>query len=299
MKPRNLTADDKSQIQALLKDFVDTFASQSKAIARLEHCSEAVVINILNDKWNSISDSMWLNVGNQVGWKQRKVVNIVETLAFQTVILYMTIAKEEGAFFSIVSKGGRGKTVASDHFEMMHRNNGVFKINCETYFTKRIFLQKVLAQLGKKNATGSLYELYELVVRELNRIDSPLLVIDQVGKLPIPVLLFFIALYNDLNGKCGLVWLSTEDIVKTIDKGLRRSAQGFQELQSRYGGTHIMLPDADLTEFRQMCHMNGITHEEKVMEIFNSFGGDLRIFDRQHLKNKVLKTLNKYTKKAA
>ncbi|MGQ0738256.1 MAG: AAA family ATPase [Bacteroidota bacterium] len=299
MKQTQLTGVEKTHIQNLLRDFVETFSSQSKAVARLDNVSEAVVVNMLTDKWTSISDAMWINVGNQVGWKERKMKAIVETLAFQTVILYMTIAKEEGAFFSLISKGGRGKTVASDFFEAQHRNNDVFKVNCETYFTKRIFLQKLLAQIGKKNANGSLQELYDMVVYEVKRREHPLLIIDQVGKLPIPVLLFFIALYNDLAGSCGIIWLSTEDIVKIIEKGLRRKAPGFQELESRYGATHIELPDADKNEVFQLCRVNGITDAEEMHRIWNSFGGDLRIFDRQHLKSKILKNLSKYTKKAA
>lgn len=299
MKHTALTGEDKSQIQALLRDFVDTFASQSKAVARLDNVSEATIIQMLNDNWTRISDAMWINVGGQLGWKQRKVAQIVETLAYHTVMLYLTIAKEEGAFFSLISKGGRGKTVASNQFEQMNRNKNVFKVNCETYFTKRIFLQKLLAQIGKKNATGSLHELYDLVVYEIKRMHQPLIIFDQVGKLPIPVLLFFIALYNDLEAKCGIVWLSTEDIVKTMEKGLRRKAPGFQELESRYGGTHIDLPDASREEVFEMCQVNGITDKEEMHRIWNSFGGDLRIFDRQNLKNKVLKTLSKYTRKAA
>lgn len=299
MKPSQLTGDDKTLIQSLLRDYVDTFSSQSKAVARLDNCSEAVVVQMLNNNWKSISDSMWINVGSQVGWKQRKDKAIVETLAFQTVILYMTIAKENGSFHSLVSKGGRGKTVASDYFEQRNRNNDVYKVNCEIYFNKRIFLQKLLAQIGKKNATGSLHELYDMVVYEIKRKSHPLLIIDQAGKLPISVLLFFIALYNDLNGHCGIIWLSTEDIVRIIEKGLHRKAPGFQELESRYGGVHVDLPDADQGEVFELCRANGITDREEMHRIYNTFGGDLRIFDRQHLKNKVLKSISKYRKNAA
>lgn len=65
--------------------------------------------------------------------------------------------------------------------------------------------------------------------------DAPLLVFDEADKLTEPVFHYFISLYNKLEEKCGVVFLSTDYIVKRISNGLKYQKPGYKEFFSRIG----------------------------------------------------------------
>lgn len=62
-----LTNKEKEQITGRLRMYVSKFASQNKAVASMKGTSAGTVSNILNGKWENISEDMWRKVSDQVG----------------------------------------------------------------------------------------------------------------------------------------------------------------------------------------------------------------------------------------
>ena len=62
-----LTNKEKEQIAVRLKTYVAKYASQNKAVASMKGTSAGTVSNILNGKWENISEDMWRKVSDQVG----------------------------------------------------------------------------------------------------------------------------------------------------------------------------------------------------------------------------------------
>lgn len=280
-----MTPNQKNEIKLSLKDYCDTFMSQKKAAASLEDCSEATIIQILNGKFDSISDNMWNNIAKQIGTDNKNVVP-VETLNFQTMILYYSLAKEEGATFAIIGGAGFGKSFAGKWYAKANRQQNVYYLECAEYWNKKMFLQLLLNKIGKHETGLNVGEMMQLVVRELRKQDHPLIILDEIDKLPDVVLYFFITLYNELNRLCGFVWTSTHAIEKRMIKGINSNRRGYSEIMSRIGSRFIGLKKASASEIREICEANGITNQEDIHQIINECRGDLRRVERNFLKHR-------------
>lgn len=286
----------KKEIQSTLRLYIQNHTSQRAAAESLNDVSEATLIQILNGNWISISEKMWRNVAKQIGVGQRQM-KLVETLDFQTIFLVIDTAKEEGATFAMIGNAGSGKTSVAKMYRSMNRSSNAFYIECREYWNKKAFLSKILQEMGRNDAGMNAVEMMEAIVREMRKLHQPVLIMDEIDKLPDPVFKFFITFYNELNGMCGFVWLSTDNIEKRMRKGLAMNKNGYQELFSRIGSKFIKLNGANTREIEAICKANGITDPVEVNTIINECNGDLRRVERNFLKAK-LKSIRK-TKTAA
>lgn len=283
---QTITDIHRNEVKTLLSLYVKSFPSQKAAAESLNDVSEGTIIQILADNWRQISDKMWRNIAKQLGVGQRKM-KLVETLDFQTLFLVFDTAKQEGATFAITGGAGFGKTSVARAYVHLNRPNNAFYIECREYWNKKTFLSKVLQSMGRSDAGMNSVEMMESIVREMRRMHQPILILDEVDKLPDPVLKFFITLYNELNTMCGFVWLSTNNIEKRMRKGLATNRNGYQELWSRIGSRFVHLNGASNTEISTICHENGIKNPEEVNKIINECNGDLRRVERNFLKSKL------------
>jgi DNA transposition AAA+ family ATPase len=291
-----LSETEKKEIQFKLRIYVANFRSQKKAAHSLADCSEATLICMLSDQdtcWDKISDAMWLNVSNQVS-SLVDFNKLVETENFKIVTAYLDTARQEGCTFALTGAGGYGKTYTAKWYHAMNRTKNVIYLECPENITKSIFLRKLLGQLGINGMGMGNYELMEVLVKEIRRIskkdERPLIILDEVDKLPDPVLKYFITFYNEMNKLCGFVWLSTDTIEKRLERGRNGGKIGYQELFSRIGGRFIHLKQPTHDEITDICIANGITSKERIAYICNDVGqlkGDLRRVDRSILQDKV------------
>ena len=286
---------EKREIQYKLRIYVSSFSSQKKACNSIDNCSESTVISMLNNSefgWESISDQMWRNVAAQVGG----IVdfdNIVETQNYKILNKYFNLAKKAGASFALIGNAGWGKTFTSKWYSAVNRKNNVYYLECAEYWNKKMFLQKLLLQTGQSTYLKATGEMMESLVREIRKQDKPLIIMDEIDKLPDGVLKFFITLYNELNKHCGFVWLSTDAIEKRMIKGIERRVIGYPELFSRIGATFIQLKQPTTDEIAEICEVNGIKDKTNVATICNEvkdLKGDLRRVERNILKDKEKKS---------
>ena len=73
-------------------------------------------------------------------------------------------------------------------------------------------------------------------------LDRPLLVFDEGDKLMDTVFYYFISIYNALEGRCGIIFLSTEYIKRRMSIGLEYDKKGYDEMFSRIGRRFIDQP---------------------------------------------------------
>lgn len=281
-----ITNKQKQEIAGLLQEYISNYPSQSKAVASLSGVSEATGIQILKENWKDISDAMWINVGKQIGWNTKQVA-IVETQDVRTLVEFFNIAREEGANFAITGQPGIGKTFTAEWYTGMNRKKHVYHIACAEYWNKKTFLGEILKQMGITNTGFNVAEMMNAIVSGLRRQYQPLLIIDEIDKVSDNVLYFYITLYNELKGLCGIVMLGTDFLSKRILKGVAKNTKGFKEIQSRLGQKFITLDGTDKKEVAEICKAHGITDPLDITEIYNSYRGDLRAIDRQILKKKM------------
>jgi DNA transposition AAA+ family ATPase len=281
-----ITEIQKKEIATCLAEYVSKYQSQAKAANDLKDVSEATVIQMLNNKWKDISNQMWVNVGKQVGWNV-KHIEIVETQDVRTMVEFFTIAREEGANFGITGSQGSGKTFTGQWYANINKKEPVYHVSCCEYWNKKMFLGEILAQMGINNTGYNVGEMMGAIVSNLRRQHEPLLIFDEIDKVSDNVLYFYITLYNELKGLCGIVMLGTDYLSKRIERGVARNTKGFKEIYSRLGSKFITLDGTDKSEVAEICKAHGITDGLDITEIVNSYKGDLRAIDRKILKIKL------------
>lgn len=281
-----ITDKQKTEIANELAAYVSNYNSQAKAFASLANVSEATGIQILKNKWADISDAMWLNVGKQIGWNTKQV-SIVETQDVRTMVEFFEIAREEGANFAIIGNTGSSKTFTAKWYAAMNRKSSVYHIRCSDYWNKKMFLGEILEQMGVSNTGFNVAEMMATIVTTLRKQYRPLLIIDEIDKVSDNVLYFYITLYNELEGLCGITMLGTDYLQKRIERGVARNTKGYKEIYSRLGAKFISLDGTDKAEVTEICKAHGITNALDITEIYNSYKGDLRAIDRKVLKIKL------------
>ena len=268
----------KEQIAARLRQYVGRYPSQNKAASSLKGVSIATVSTVLNGKWESISDDMWRRIADQTcaggggdGWQ------IVETSAYQEISYALNDAQEWKNVTWVVGEAGCGKTTTARIYAGEHRE--VFYLQCSEDLHKGEFVREIARIIGIRGEGCTVRELWKAILDSLVQMDAPLLIFDEADKLTESVFHYFISLYNKVEDKCGIVFMSTDYIVKRIDTGLRRQKPGYKEFYSRIGRKYFELEATTSNDVYAICTANGLTDRRDIDEVIEEAGScdfDLR-----------------------
>ena len=267
--------EQKQKTRDRLARYVQRYPSLNMASASLKDISSATVSNILSGKWSLISDKMWQRLDAQLvrndGWQ------IYATKAYQDMDLYLRISQEESRVMWIAAPAGIGKSTAAGSYAALHKN--VFRMTCSSDMNKTDFVQELAALVGVRTGGLSVRAAFGEILRHLVTIDHPLLVFDEADKLPDSVMYYFISIYNALEDRCGIVFLSTNYIRQRIRRGVERGKKGYDELESRICRSYVDLTPVSAGEVEQICLANGLQAREGIARVKNEggrYGNDLR-----------------------
>lgn len=291
-----LTNNDKQLIANRLRLYVAKFASQNKAVASMKGTSAGTVSNILNGKWDNISEDMWRKVSDQVGLVNgsEKDWQVVETHAFHEITIALKDAQTFKNVTWVVGEAGCGKTTTARIFG--EENREVYYILCSEDLHKGDFVREIAHNMGIRTDGFTVRELWITIQNELIKMDAPLLVFDEADKLIESVFQYFISLYNKIEDKCGVVFLSTDYIKTRIDRGLRCKKRGYKEFYSRIGRKYFELDDTTPHDVYAICVVNGLTDERDINEVIaesNSCEYDLRRVKKSIHRIKRIKAIRK------
>lgn len=265
----------KSSISQQLEHFVNNQAGSMKRAANmLKGVSIATISNVLNNKWDSISDEMWRSIDAQVNADRHNGWNVVETRSYKLMQNWLKDAQLHSLVMGIVGDAGCGKTQSINDYAATAKNCIVVK--CKDYWNRRLFLTELLRAMGKSNNGDSMGEMMEEIVRTIKRMDSPALFLDEADKLNDQILYFFISLYNDLEDNCGMVLIATDHLEKRIKRGVRLNKKGYKEIYSRLGRRFLNIDAASSMEIAAICKLNGIEDKEAIKEVISECDYDLR-----------------------
>lgn len=249
--------------------------------------SATTVSCILNEKWDLISDDMWMNIQSQIaankGWQ------LYGTVAFQSLGLYFQDSQDESNVVWITGPAGIGKSTAAAKYATSHTN--VYLLTCSSDMTKSDFISELASIIGIRAAGMTVRETLRAIIRELVKRERPLLIFDEGDKLADSVLYYFVSLYNALEDKCGMVFLSTNYMEERMRRGVTRGRKGYDELESRICRRFVPLDLVTAAEVEGICRANGLDDAatiKKVIAEAHSCGNDLR-----RVKKSVHKELSK------
>jgi dephospho-CoA kinase len=268
-----MTKEEKIEIKRLTGLKIELAGSQNKLAKALTGVSSALLSQIMNDNWEQISDQMWRNVAAQVGFKTNNWT-MVKTRDYNRLTGILEDAKENSNVFAVIGNAGCGKSAISKSFKA--NNRGVYVLQCNEYWNRKLFMAKLLSEMGRDSAGYTVGEMMDEIEQCLIKEDRPLIIIDEADKLTDQVLYFFITIYNKLEDHCGIVLLATNHLKKRIEKGLRLNKKGYQEIYSRMGRKFIQLAGSGSQDIAQVCHANGVSDSKKIEEIVRESECDLR-----------------------
>ena len=269
-----------------LKSYIQKYPSQNKAAGSLEGISAGTLSSMLNGNWSRISDAMWTKVAEQVkptcsssatGW------TIVETGAFQEISYAMQDAQEYMNVTWVVGEAGCGKTTTGRLYAESHKE--AFYILCSEDMLKGEFVRTIARRLGIRSEGYTVRELWQAIIDSIIQMERPLIIFDEADKLPESVFQYFISMYNNLEDRCGVVFLSTDYIKRRISNGLRYGRKGYKEIFSRIGRKYFDLEPTSAQDVYAICTANGITSREEIDKIIKE--GDGCDFDLRRIKKSV------------
>lgn len=269
-----------------LKSYIQKYPSQNKAAGSLEGISTGTLSSMLNGNWSRISDSMWTKVAEQVkptGSSSATGWTIVETGAYQEISYAMQDAQEYMNVTWVVGEAGCGKTTTGRLYAESHKE--AFYILCSEDMLKGEFVRTIARRLGIRSEGYTVRELWQAIIESIIQMESPLIIFDEADKLPESVFQYFISMYNNLEDRCGVVFLSTDYIKRRISNGLRYGRKGYKEIFSRIGRKYFDLEPTSAQDVYAICTANGITSREEIDKIIKE--GDGCDFDLRRIKKSV------------
>ena len=257
-----ITMKEKNAISERLRTYVAKYPSQTKAAGSLKGVSVGTVSNILNGRFENISDEMFRNVASQVGGMGTPGWRIVETGAYQEITEVLSDAQRWRSVRWVTGEAGCGKSTTARVYLQDHKE--VFYILCSEDMKKGDFVREIARTVGIRTEGCNIREVWGLILDDIIQMDAPLLVFDEADKLTEPVFHYFISLYNKLEEKCGVVFLSTDYIVKRISNGLKYQKPGYKEFFSRIGRKFFTLEPTDQNDVYIICTANGLTSRQDI-----------------------------------
>ena len=216
---------EKQAIADRVKEYVGNKESQRQAAATLRGVSSATLSQIINGKWELISDEMWRTVATQVGYDTNRWV-LVQTEGYDRMYKIMEDSQLNHLCMAVVGDAGCGKSQAIKSYA--DRNRNVLVLSCSEYWNRKYFLTELLKTMGVESAGYTVVDMMSDAVYHLKRRDGVLLVLDEADKLSDQVLHFFITLYNQLEDHVGILLCATQFLQKRIERGVRNDRKGYK-----------------------------------------------------------------------
>lgn len=255
---------NREDIAQELREYCQKFNSQNRAAAAIG-IAPATVSAILNNDWALVSDAMFTKVADAIGYEASSW-QAIETKVWKNFNKILSDAQENAFVMAVTSDAGSGKTFTSKNYVKSHAE--AYHISCKSYWTKKDFLIEIGRAIGNKTDGKRVTILVDEIINTLRWRDSkPLLILDEADKLSDTVLQLFITLYNDLEGKCGIVLCATDHLEMHIRRGVNLGHTGFNEIISRLGRKFIALPSITSRDVTMICEANGITSADDINEV--------------------------------
>jgi DNA transposition AAA+ family ATPase len=268
----------KEQIVNMLWQYVDRYDSQAKAARSMRDVSSATINQMLNGKHELIADSMWRNVGAQIGFKENSW-ELCETRDHALMTKILQDAKQNALVMAVTGSAGSGKSFTVKHFQASNKN--VFALYCNEFWNKKTFMQEILLSMGRDYKGLSVNEMMMEVVHGIKILENPIIIFDEADKLSDGVLYNFISLYNQLEDECGIVLCATSHLEKALQRGVNLNKKGYNEIWSRVGRKCVQLRGVSAADIVAICEANGVADRDTIQDIIKDSESDLRRVKRK------------------
>lgn len=259
-----LTVKNKDAIRDALMGYCENYPTRNRASESLQGVSAATVSQILNSKYDNISDDMFTRIASQIGYSFENWT-LTESDNFRMATYVLSDSQLYKNVTWLVGDAGCGKTTTAIEFRRTHKN--VFYILCSEDMKRSDFVREIAKQVGAPTDGTNLRDMLEYALGMISFLNNPLLIFDEGDKLTDCVLNYFISIYNRLEGRAGIVFMSTDYIKRRMENGLRYNKKGYKEINSRIGRKFFDLNTTTQNDIYAICKANGIANEAEIKRV--------------------------------
>lgn len=242
--------------QQLVKILEQKRISQNDLAVNLD-ISPAALSHILNEQWDKISNESFVSLYSQV---MPDVWRIAKTANFQSIKSLCDETRKRSKMSGVIGYTGAGKTTALKAYNI--KNANTYLVTCKKSMSTKQFFIEILKVMGIK-FNGSIYDIIQTIAKELNRKQSPLLIIDEAGKLSIKQLLYMHDLRDSTQKNAGIVLAGVDYFKTNLLKAVEKSKEGMPELYDRIS-FWLSLNKPTRQEIKSICQINGLVQPDKI-----------------------------------
>lgn len=263
----------KEQVVVLLKAKMETKKISQNKAAPMIGTSAATLSNILNGVWENVSDEMWQTVAFWAGYN-RNPWPLKTTYNTTHIFQLCEDARVNGRMMAIGAATGLGKTTALKRYN--NDNINTFYTLATPSMCKGDFINALMKSAGLDEG-GTIHRRITCYVNYLRSLSSPLIIVDDFGKLKENSLFLIQEIYDMMDGNVGLIMAGTEAAKRDFLKKASRDRGGYRELKRRIS-YWLPLKGVSATFIENMAKEHGIKEADAIellKKIVRNYG-DLR-----------------------
>lgn len=268
--------NNREQLQSWLASYIERNGSQNKAAQQIG-VSAATLSAVMNGQWEKLKDEMLRRIADKVRPVGSEEWAIVDTTALQEMHLVFGDMQAEAGCIWITGEAGCGKSTAARLYAEEHKE--VYVVLCSEDMHRSHFVRAIADAIGLRADGMTTRQTLYAAAQMLATMERPLLIFDEADKASDSVFHYYIQLYNLLEDRCGIVFLSTDYIEKRMRAGLRCGKRGYKEINSRIGRKFFALSSTSPHDVAAICTANGITQHKtqaSIIQEVEQYDFDLR-----------------------
>jgi len=263
-----MTNLQKQKIQKAIEPYLLSKDITQTKLANDIGISPAVISNIINNKWEHITDRAFLQVWQVVNMEI--IDNCYQTSDVKAVFDLFDKVVQHKWMAGLIGDTGMSKTVS---LQLLSLRKNVFYFYIDHTITPSVFLKNMLRTLGICYE-GSHNAMLSRVAAELNILTHPVVLIDEAAKLSDKMMLMLHSLRDRTNKNCGFILAGMPKFKNELIRHVNRDSLGYAEFFRRINIWHE-LNGLSTEEISYILQQHGITDKTQQRQ----FRGYKRIGD--------------------
>lgn len=222
--------------------------------------SGATLSKIENRKWDDIDEKLWRKIMNKVSAVNTPL--IIKTSDFVICEKVCRAAQKNHFMIGLIADTGMGKTTSLQAYSL---SKNVFNVVYDKTMAPKHFFIALLKEMGIA-FEGNINEMINRLGDELNTISSPLVIIDESGKLTHTMILYLHVLRDKTFKNCGIVLAGMPYFKNNLLKLSSKQKEGYAEFYRRIN-LWQELKGLNRSEITFICNSYGITDEQEIREL--------------------------------
>lgn len=244
-------------------DWTTRLGSQEK-VAQKCGISKTAMSLWMSGKYGAETTKLENKIARALNYRESDWVVVESVKNYRTIRFVFDQCREMHLWMAISSNAGSGKTQCLEHIYNHDLSGSVIFLQAEEWAAHQflIRLYEKLSTVPLRNGYITNNEILDQIISLFNRMENPILIIDEADKLKPSALRRLIPIYNRTEERLGCILLGTENLEKEIRAGVRKHTKGYDEIESRLGRSYISLDGLTEKDVYAICEANGLNDEE-------------------------------------